>query len=159
MKIHEIFGHNDIRRGISTLLIGKDTLVDCIKQTPVEGFHYIPAGPTPPNPSELLLSEEFDNLISNVSKEYDLIILDTPPIGIVTDGVLVMEKSELQMFVMRADYSKKIFIDNLEKQRQIHKFPNLSIILNGVHKSVNPHYGYGYGSGYYTSKKKRKLFT
>ncbi len=156
--VHEIFGHTEIRKGISTLLIGKDTLIDCIKPTTLEGFHYIPAGPTPPNPSELLLSEEFDKLITAVSKEYDLIILDTPPIGIVTDGVLVMNKSDLQIFVIRADYSKKIFIDNLEKQRQLHKFSNLSIILNGIHKSVSQHYGYGYRSGYYVKKRKRKLF-
>jgi capsular exopolysaccharide synthesis family protein len=159
-KLHEIFGQNETRRGISTLLIGKDNLKDCIKQTPIEHYHYIPAGPVPPNPSELLLSAEFESLINTVSKDYDMVILDSPPIGIVTDGVLVMKKSDLQIFVIRADYSRKVFIDNLERLHQIHQFPNLSLILNGVHRSVNSYYGYGYGYGvgYYTKKRKRRFF-
>lgn len=157
-KIHRIFGQENTRRGISTLLIEKDNLEDCVKQTPVNGFHYIPAGPTPPNPSELLLSEQFNNLIEKVCKIYDLVILDTPPIGIVTDGVLVMKRSDLQIFIIRADYSKRDFIENLERQRNIHQFSNLTIVLNGVYRSARQNYGNGYGSGYYTQKKKRWLF-
>lgn len=112
------------------------------------------AGPVPPNPSELLMSSEMDHFLKRVRKKYDLILLDTPPIGIVTDGVLAMKKADIQMYILRAEYSKTQFIDFMEKTNAIHQFPHLYLILNSIKSERGIHYGYGYGSGYYTEKKR-----
>lgn len=140
--------------GVSTLLIKQKELKDCIQNTEIKNLDVVLAGPVPPNPSELIMSSEMDLLLKKARREYDLVLLDTPPIGIVTDGVLVMKKSDIQMYIMRAEYSKTQFIDFIEKTNAIHRLPHLYLILNGVKSERGVHYGYGYGSGYYTEKKK-----
>jgi tyrosine-protein kinase Etk/Wzc len=103
------------------------------------------------------MSSEMDHLLRRFRKKYDLVILDTPPIGIVTDGVLVMKKTDIQMFILRAEYSKNQFIEFIEKTNVIHQFPHLYLILNGLKSARGLHYGYGYGSGYYTEKSRTFL--
>lgn len=83
-----------------------------------------------------------------------MILLDTPPVGIVTDGVLVMKKADIQLYIIRAEYSKTQFIDFIEKTNAIHRLPHLYLILNDAKSDRGIHHGYGYGSGYYTEKKK-----
>ncbi len=98
-KVHLAFGDEPHYKGMSTLLIGKDQLDDCIISTETKGLDYIPAGPTPPNPSELILNEEYRVILEDLRSRYDLVILDTPPVGLVTDAVLSMKLSDLQMYV------------------------------------------------------------
>lgn len=146
-KVHLAFGDEPATCGMSTLLISKHKLPDCIKQTQIENLNYIPAGPVPPNPSELLLREEFESLLSELKTTYDLILLDTPPIGLVTDGLLAMQKADLPIYVIRADYSKLAFIQNINRLDLTGRYPNLSIILNNVAKKSSG-YGYSYGNVY-----------
>ncbi len=80
----------DKSRGVSTVLIGKDSWKDCVAKTGLPNFDYLPSGPHPPNPSELLLNGEFTGLLEDLKKDYDYIILDTPPVGLVTDGIMAM---------------------------------------------------------------------
>ncbi|GAB4341643.1 MAG: tyrosine-protein kinase domain-containing protein [Flammeovirgaceae bacterium] len=143
-KIHKAFdGENTI--GVSSVLIGKSSLEDVITDTHISTLKYITSGPIPPNPSELLLSERFSTMLEALQKEFDIIILDTPPVGLVTDGILIMKKATIPLYVMRAGYSKLNFVENIQKLVTINKFNNISIILNAVDASS----GYGYGSGYY----------
>lgn len=151
-KLDKVFEHVTDRRGISTVLAGMDKINDCIVSSGLENLDLLPSGPVPPNPSELMMSPEMNNILNQLREKYDLIILDTPPIGIVTDGVLAMKKSDVQLFIFRADYSKSQFINYLEKTHSIHKFPHLYIILNAVKNVRGVSYGYGYGSGYYHEK-------
>jgi tyrosine-protein kinase Etk/Wzc len=156
-KLHKIFEPASEDCGISTLLIQQKDLEDCIVHSDINNLDVLLAGPVPPNPSELLMSSEMDHLLRRFRKKYDLVILDTPPIGIVTDGVLVMKKTDIQMFILRAEYSKNQFIEFIEKTNVIHQFPHLYLILNGLKSARGLHYGYGYGSGYYTEKSRTFL--
>jgi tyrosine-protein kinase Etk/Wzc len=143
----------DNTKGVSTILIRKHSLSDCIVKTEIESFDYIPAGPNPPNPSELLLNGEFSDMINSLKKEYDFIILDTPPVGLVTDGIMAMRKADICLYIFRANYSKKEFINNLKRLILINKFTNITTLLNAVPRGGKP-YGYGY---YEEPKKASKI--
>jgi capsular exopolysaccharide synthesis family protein len=143
-KIHRAFDGENIF-GVSSVLIGKSSLNEVIIDTHIPTLKYITSGAIPPNPSELLLSEKFSEMLEALQKEFDVVILDTPPVGLVTDGILVMRNATIPLYVMRAGYSRLNFIENIQKLVVINKFTNTSIILNAVDSSSS----YGYGSGYY----------
>jgi capsular exopolysaccharide synthesis family protein len=159
-KVHRAFDV-DNEKGMSTLLIKKSTLANTVRHTEIPGFDYITAGPTPPNPSELIMREEFMNLISELKNEYDVIMIDTPPIGLVTDAMIVMKLVDIPMYVVRMGYSKKGIENGINNYYNKEGLENLSVILNSV--DVNSSYGgYGYGYGYYEDEipttKKRFFF-
>jgi len=156
-KFHKVFSNVSEEKGISTILIGKDTLNDCIVPSEIENLDLLPSGPIPPNPSELIMSERSNSMFKELRNKYDMIFMDTPPVGIVTDGLLVMKKADIKLFVMRTEYSKRQFVDFLEKINNLHKFNHLYIVLNAVKRSRGIHYGYGYGSGYYRDKQQHWL--
>src|SRR5690606_40350220 len=94
-------------------------------KTGVDILAYAASGPHPPNPSELLLNNEFSKLLSELKEQYDVIILDTPPVGLVTDGIMAMKKADLSVYIFRANYSKKEFLDNLKRIVNINKLTNI----------------------------------
>lgn len=143
-RVHSAFGSNDNEKGVSTVLIGRHQLDDSICSSEIETLDYLPAGPTPPNPSELLLNGEFDRLINELSKRYDHVILDTPPSAIVTDAILVMKKADIPIYVFKADFSKKQFVKNLNRLKHVNKFNNIALIFNGLKNMNSNKYGYGY---------------
>ena len=106
-KVHQAFSEENSSKGVSTILIERHTVQECVRQTVIPGLHYIPSGPTPPNPSELILNDELDDLLEELKKSFDVIILDTPPVGLVTDGILVMRKSDLPIYVIRPTFLKR----------------------------------------------------
>lgn len=149
-KVHKAFGQEDSKCGMSSLLINKHSLDECIIKSDIENLDYIGAGPVPPNPSELILRKAYDEIIAKLREIYDIILLDTPPIGIVTDGLLVMQKADLPIYVFRAGYSKLSFIDNLNKLMATGRYPNLTVVLNEVPQKKNS-YGYAYGDAFASS--------
>lgn len=143
-RVHLSFSDKNSDKGMSTILINKHSIEDSIVKTSVENLDYIPAGPTPPNPSELLLNGEFENLINQLKNYYDLIILDTPPVGLVTDGVLAMKKADLAIYIVRANYTKKLFLSTLNRLINVNQFKNLAVVLNASSTTGSNSYGYGY---------------
>jgi tyrosine-protein kinase Etk/Wzc len=141
----------DPSKGVSTTLIKKTTWADCIQSTGLENLDFLPAGPHPPNPSELLLNGEFTNLLEELKEAYDFIVIDTPPVGLVTDGIMAMKRADLSIYVLRANYSKKEFVNTLNRISSIHKLTNLAVVLNAL-----PTTGKTYGYGYYEDRPKRK---
>jgi tyrosine-protein kinase Etk/Wzc len=137
-------GLNDTRKGTSTILIRKDRWQDSVIKTELENLDYIPSGPHPPNPSELLLSSDFTSLLDNLKKHYDIIILDTPPVGLVTDGIMAMRVADVSIYIFRANYSKKEFLFNLRRIMNINKFSNVTTLLNALPVNDRRNYGYGY---------------
>tara|TARA_Y100000385_G_C13107340_1_gene649066 strand:+ start:5282 stop:7639 length:2358 start_codon:yes stop_codon:yes gene_type:complete len=109
-------------------------------------FDFIEAGIIPPNPSELLLNGKLDELLRIVENNYDYIIVDTAPIALVADTLLVANSADLMLYVVRSEYTEKEhlkYINNLFKEG---KAKNIALILNGV-KLNKSGYGYGYGYG------------
>lgn len=147
-KIH--IGFNaDNSKGISTILINKHTFQDCLKNTTLENFNYITAGPIPPNPSELIMSKKFDDLIAELKTIYDFVIIDTPPIGLVTDAIINFTRADYPLYIMKSNFSKRTFINNINHLLNEKDIKKISIILNGLDtKNFSYGYGYGYGSGY-----------
>lgn len=143
-RVHTAFQHVSKPMGVSTILINKHTVDECIQKTTIENLDYIPAGPTPPNPSELLLHDEFDALLKKLKLEYDIIILDTPPVGLVTDGILAMKKVDLAIYIVRSHYSRKLFLNTLNRLMMVNRFKNIAVILNATVNLGTSSYGYGY---------------
>jgi tyrosine-protein kinase Etk/Wzc len=137
------FASFDHSKGISTILIKKNTWQECVQQTELENLFFLPSGPHPPNPSELLLNGEFTDLLDELKKEFDYIVIDTPPVGLVTDGIMAMRKSDLSIYVVRANYSKREFLHNINRIQTIHKVSGLAVVLNAMNSSSKA-YGYGY---------------
>lgn len=148
--IHKGMGvDND--RGMSTLLINKAKLEECVLPTSLPTLQFIPAGPIPPNPSELILGERMNALLTMLKERYDYIVIDTPPVGLVTDGISIIARADYPLYVFRADYSKKRFVQNVDRLMNENRISRLSVVLNGVDLERNKYsysYGYGYGYGY-----------
>lgn len=148
-KIHVGF-NVDNSVGMSSILSGMATWNDAVQHSTLHNLDLIPAGPIPPNPNELLLKKEFDDLIDNLFMEYDIIMADNPPIGLVTDANNVFKKCDLSIYVVRSGYSKENVISNINNLYKSKNYTNLSVIVNDVNKSntYGSKYGYGYGYGY-----------
>jgi len=140
-----IAGHTfEMGKGMSTVLINRDKWQDCVVKTTLDTLDFLPSGPHPPNPSELLMNPEFERLLGELKKEYDYVVLDTPPVGLVTDGIMAMKHSDICIYIFRADYSKKDFLFNLQRIININKFSNITTLLNALPNQGNQSYGYGY---------------
>ena len=145
-KVHLSFGV-DNEKGMSTILIGKHKIEECVKKTSIDNLDFIPSGPTPPNPSELILRPDFKELIDKLHQTYDIVFIDSPPVGLVTDGILIMKHVDIALYVLRLNYSKRSFKANLHRLVEQANFKHMGIIVNAVQDIHS--YGYGYGYGYY----------
>ncbi len=146
-KVHLGFGFNNIK-GMSSLIIGKSSLEDTIIKEAEPNLDVITAGPIPPNPSELLLSESFKNILEQLKEMYDVIIIDNPPVGLVSDGVRVLSDADIPIYVFKSQYSKRNFVFRIRELFELKQLKSLNVILNGVPHSKKSAYGYGYGYGY-----------
>jgi tyrosine-protein kinase Etk/Wzc len=132
--------------GISAILSGNANWRDCIHFTENENLHLIPSGMIPPNPAELLESEYFISLLNELRQTYDIIILDTPPIGLVSDGIIALKQADHSLFIVRADYSRRVFIKDLHRNVELNGLKNISLVFNAM---GNKKVGYGYYQDYY----------
>ena len=147
-KVNLAFGAENTK-GISTILIERHSVQECIQATSIESMQFISAGPTPPNPSELILSDRFDKMIEQLFLTYDVILIDTPPVGLVTDGILIMRKADIPLYIVRAGYSRKAFLKNMNRLMRSNNFTRMCAILNDAQSGSGYGYGYGYGYGAY----------
>ena len=143
--LHEKFNLSNTK-GMSTLLTGKHNLNEVIQNSGYENLDVIVSGPIPPNPSELIESNEFKTTLTNLKKMYDVVILDTPPIGLVTDARIILDISDISLYILRENYSKKEFIDNINRLKE-EGIKGLGIVYNDI-KVSKKGYGYGYSDGY-----------
>jgi len=141
-----------IGQGLSSLLSERTTLSEVIQKTKYENLDVITSGPVPPNPSELIQGVLMVKILEKLKEVYDVIILDTPPVGLVTDARVLMDYADMSVYIFRANYSKKEYLQHLQRISQHKTLPNLGIVLNDI-KSSQKGYG-GYGYGYYEEDKK-----
>jgi len=149
--------------GLTNYLIGSCAATEIIQQTHVENLDIISAGPTPPNPTELLESSAFVELIKNLRAEYDYIVIDSAPVGLVADYYIMSQVVDVTLYVTRQGYSQIKFMNDLNQIQEDARLKNLYLVLNDVDQS-NMKYGYG-GYGYYgedpekkPSKKRKNIF-
>ena len=116
-RIHRILGTEN-KTGISNFLIGEEKFDDVIVESEVDNLWYASAGPVPPNPAELIESEAMKDFIEMAKKKFDYIIIDTPPVAIVTDALLVSSFTDFYLFVVRQRYTTKNTIELLEELRR-----------------------------------------
>jgi capsular exopolysaccharide synthesis family protein len=147
-------------KGLSVYLSGNATLDDIIVHTGFENLDVIMAGDIPPNPMELIASEYTAKLFQALKQTYDYIIVDSPPVGMVADSLLLVPFADVNIFVVRHNYTqKKILtklVQNLSK-REIHK---INIVFNDVHlqRSYGYSYNYNYGYGYTNNSENSSTF-
>ena len=145
--------------GLSTVLVGKLPWRDVVMPTQFENFSVMLSGPTPPNASELVLSKHLETLFAEASLEYDYILVDTPPVGLITDALLIMRYVDATLFVLNTRFANKDHVNNALEVLLANPNKNTGFILNGVRMKkskyyYNTNYGYGYryaygyGSGY-----------
>ncbi len=147
-QVHKNFSY-DNQKGISSILINKHSITECIIHDTKGNFDFIPAGPQPPNPTELISSPQMNKLINYLSENYDIVVFDTPPIGLVIDALPVYKNADLKLYVVRQAYSKRTFINNINRLKYDMQIQNLAIVFNNIKYSHNGnYYGYGYGYGY-----------
>lgn len=147
--------------GISNYLIGKKTPHEIIKDTGIDNLSLITSGPLPPNPSELISNGRIEDLFEYLSEIYDYILVDTAPVGPVTDAFILSPKCDATLFIVRYDYSPKAFVKKFEEYRSNNLLKNISIVFNGIKQGGRGGYGYGaygrYGYGYgYTEEQAPK---
>ncbi len=138
--------------GMSNYLSGQLPIEAVIKSTSVDNLSTIVCGPIPPNASELILNNRMQELIAYAKANYDYLILDTPPIGLITDGIVLMKYTDANIFVLNTGYANKRSVENAEEIFKINNIDKVSYILNGVKRNntrnYNGAYGYLYGYGY-----------
>ena len=136
-------------KGVTNYLSGGTSLNEIIHPVnDIDGLYVIPAGPIPPNPSELISTKEFAELLSNLKQQFDYLIIDSPPISLVTDAQLLAAHADMVIYVVRHGYTPKVYMSLMSQLSQQKKFPNMSILFNGVKPIGINRYGYGYGYGY-----------
>ena len=140
--LHKIF---DVPNGygLSGYLSNQIGLEKILKHTNIDNLDIITAGAIPPNPSELINSKKAEELLERLKKYYDYIILDTPPVGIVTDARVLIKRSNLTLYIVRANYTKKEYLKILKdiKDKVSNSF---GIVLNDAKMDIDSNYGYNY---------------
>jgi capsular exopolysaccharide synthesis family protein len=144
-RIHKIFGVVN-EKGISNYLIGEEKFEDVVIKTEVENLWYAPSGPIPPNPAELIDSYAMTEFIKMAKERFDFIVIDTPPVAIVTDALLISSITDFYLFVVRQRYSSKNTLELVQELYENQNINKIGIVINDI--SLSGYYGYGLRYGY-----------
>ena len=169
-KVHLSFGNITNSIGLTTYLIGKSSLEEIIQHTEYPNLDVITAGPTPPNPAELLQTDEMRDLLETLKSTYDYILIDSAPVGLVSDSLIIMGMADINLYVIRSQYSRRDFAVIPDRLKADSNIKNIYILLNafdtssvvyssiyksskggGYHSGSGGYYGKG-GYGYYARK-------
>jgi capsular exopolysaccharide synthesis family protein len=143
-------------RGFTNYLSSKDLVLEdlIVKYEGYEDFHVLPAGVIPPNPAELLMSKKVDTVFQTLKTQYDYIIVDTAPVSLVTDTLLIAKHADTFIYVARANFLEKRMLNIANSLYKEKKLPNMCLLLNDTDTTK----GYGYGYGYGNNDKKEPWF-
>lgn len=128
-KLHKAFGH-DNKKGLSNYLAGQCTLEEIISHDELHSLDFIPSGPVPPNPSELLHTESMKKLLEILAPQYDYVLVDTAPVGLVSDAIPLIRQSDVNLFVIRSGKSQFRAAAIPERLSREYGLSNLAIVLN-----------------------------
>ncbi|HZX74688.1 MAG TPA: polysaccharide biosynthesis tyrosine autokinase, partial [Cyclobacteriaceae bacterium] len=130
-------------KGLSSYLIGSCTLKEIINPTVIKGLDVITSGPIPPNPLDLIGLPKMEELINSLKQNYSTIIIDTPPIGFVSEYIILMKYTNANIYVVRSNYTNKAHLEKINRLYDDGKIKNINILLNDS-KSAASGYNYVY---------------
>ena len=146
--------------GLSNLVAGTAQSANCIYATDAAGVHVMPSGVVPPNPQELLSSKRFDEVIAKLGEAFEVIVIDSPPVQLVSDALILSRHASAVIYVAKADSTPyQVVRDGIRRLRKVNA-PLLGVVLNQIDLNrINKYYGYdkygggkGYGSQGYASR-------
>jgi capsular exopolysaccharide synthesis family protein len=146
-KLHRSFDV-DREKGITNFISGQVGYKEIIQPSSHQNLHIITSGTIPPNPSELLLDAKMDELVARLKNEYDYIIMDTPPIGLVSDALTLMKYSDASLYVIKQHFTRKGMLNFINQKHKKGEVQNVSLLLNFFKAKQKSDYGYGYGYEY-----------
>lgn len=148
--LNKVFRLSTKEKGITLYLANPDTdLMSLVQPSDVnKNLSILPGGTVPPNPTELLARDGLDKAFEILKKNFDYVILDTAPVGMVTDTLLIGRVADLSVYVCRADYTHKVEYTLINELAEEKKLPNICTVINGVDLKRRK-YGYYYGYGKY----------
>ena len=161
-KVTEYLGLAD-RKGVTNYITDEDLNLDSLKFNipEVKGLDIISSGVIPPNPAELLMTKRVENMFTIFKEDYDFIIVDTAPVNLVTDTLLIAKYADMFMYVVRANYLDKRLLAVPQTLYNEKRLPNMAVVLNDTDPKRSYGYGYGgYGYGYLVEEKPwyKKIF-
>jgi len=151
------------RKGVTNYIIGGIPFEDLAVKVPgVDNLDVIPCGPVPPNPSELLLDDRLNQFMNRLKEHYDVIIIDTAPVGLVGDAIVIGNHADVSLYVIRHNYTYRKQLQLMDEIYSTKRLPRLCIVLNDIRGQVGGYggyygyggygygnYGYGYGKDYF----------
>ena len=169
---HVIIIDLDLRKASSSTLVGSPSQgvadylserVDDLDRLILKGkispnLDFLPVGTIPPNPTELLFSSRFEELITKLRGIYDLVVIDCPPVEIVADATIVNKLCDMTVYVIRSGVMERSMLSEVEKYYTDKRFKNMSVILNGTNKENSGYGRYGYTYDVKPNKKSRKRY-
>ncbi len=156
-RIHRAFGVSGVR-GITSVIAGDEALENVVAETDVPNLHILPCGPIPPNPSELLHSQKFHDLVEVALKQYDRIVFDSPPLGAVTDAAVLAPQLDAALIVVKVDSTTRDALGSALRQLRDVGANVVGGVLNDVdprRKGYSSEYYYYRREGYYYSEEER----
>ena len=134
--------------GAVNYLIGQNTLEEITQKTPIPFLDFISSGTIPPNPAELIMGESMKEMLDELKQKYDYIILDTPPVGMVSDALELTPYCDATLYVVRQNVTKREMLTLVNNKHKRGELSNISIVFNGFENKAKYGYDYGYGYGY-----------
>lgn len=158
-------------KGVTNYIIGTLPFEELKVKVPgIDNLDVIPCGPIPPNPSELLLDERLNALIERLKESYDAVVIDTAPVGLVSDAMVIGKHVDVSLYVIRHNYTFKKQLQLMDEIYTKKRLPRLCIVLNDIHGLAGSYggyygyggygygnYGYGYGKDYFEKEKQKGL--
>ena len=158
-KLATYFNHSD-KVGLSTYLIGKTSAEEIVLPTPLDNLYFVPSGIIPPNPAELLQTPRLLEFLAYLENSFDIIVFDTPPMGLVSETIDLMRLFDINLYVVRQNYTIKdhlVMINDLFNNKQV---KNVYGVFNGISNSGYHYegYNYGYGNTYLYSQNNKYMY-
>lgn len=157
-KISKIFKLDQAHPGLSNFLNGECSHRAIIQPSGMhENLDVMGSGPIPDDPSELIQSQNMERLIAELRKEYDHVIIDSPPLHLVTDAMILAPMVDVSLYIVRHNYTPKTELNFIQKQYMSGKLPNMHLVFNGV--EMDSRFGYAVDYGYYQDKPDKGIRT
>ncbi len=156
-KLSGMFNYSNTSPGFSDFMDGSASIGDIIMPTELsENLFLITAGPIVSNASEMLMSKRTKHLIDSLKAQFDYIIIDSSPVGLVSDALIIEKYADMTIYICRHNYTHTDQIDIVNQLKYNDKVENMYLVINDVDFAKTGYFGYGYGLGYGETKTRRK---